>query len=376
MAIIDSTIKMERFRKFLEKRFKTIQLEDTKGVADREFSEVLSQFKVASSINPNFLSLEDLSLFEGSLYTNHFFSGMVFVPQSNGVYLYHKVLKHLEERSLETPRFVNSVVAYYSGVPTPRPLALLLGESMVGHFISAYVGCDNLFIELYNSYENRKLQEKVAEEKKRCLTIEKILIKKHFSEDYELPLELLNRLGKSKEDFEKEIRSGDRMDFSVSLDKNFGKSIKKPLFSLPFWFHSLAYCIKHKHGRGNDEGKVQREIREELQTYTSAVIRCGKLKEKLFKKRRRKPEEIKLIAKNFGIALKKSSDLGVFLYDIEPRDVVLDPGLNVYFADMEGVEFYEKPLSFEERERQFAIVENGYDQPFVAFVRENYFVKC
>ena len=314
--------------------------------------------------------------FEGSLYTRHFFSGMVFVPQSKGVYLYYKVLKHLEERSLETPRFVNSVVAYYSGVPTHRPLALLLEEDRLGHFISAYVGCDNLFTGLYKSCENRKLQEKVAEEEKRCFAIESSLVKTYFDEDCDMPLGLLNKLGKSKDDFETERRSEDYMDFLVSLDKNIGESIGNSIFHLPFWFHSLAYYIRHKQGSGNDEGKVQREIREELQTYTSAVIRCGKLKKKLSKERRRKPEEIELIAKNFGIALRKSSDLGVFLCDIEPRDVVLDPGLNVYFADMEGVEFYEKQLSLKERERQFAIVENGYDKPFVAFVKENYFVKC
>ena len=63
MAIIDSTIKMERFRKFLEKRFKTIQLEDTKGVVDMDFSEIIPQFKVAFGMNPNYLSFEDLSLF-------------------------------------------------------------------------------------------------------------------------------------------------------------------------------------------------------------------------------------------------------------------------------------------------------------------------
>ncbi|MBI2631420.1 hypothetical protein HYW75_00260 [Candidatus Pacearchaeota archaeon] len=66
------------------------------------------------------------------------------------------------------------------------------------------------------------------------------------------------------------------------------------------------------------------------------------------------------LATRLGESLKKASNEGFLLAEVAPRDIVVDLYQNPRFADWEIVEYYEKPLSRVQRNKQFNLLEGEF----------------
>ncbi len=335
----------EKAKKILEESFEPIELENAHGLVKKEYKEHIKAFKRADNLTA-WGYASSSQLYENSILIKDWFAGEILIPLIRGTYVYSRNLKYGEPEGIVPKRFENALVSYSEGLPIPEPLGILIQKNGCRKYLSSFAGEQNiaLLLNRENLYlESREHELQHAELYRRYWSLEE----KMNEEWARLPnLENLFRLF---------LTGGKSVD---ELDK-WRKEVKKKLSSEgpPCWLTTLYFSLKKDLIDSQFKDVAERDISELFENKKQ----LNQFEKSAYENKTvRPPKDVYKVSANLGNALKIASNKGFFLYEIAPRDIVIDYDLSARFADTEKMDWLKRPLTKSERRKQFALLKRNF----------------
>jgi len=332
---------MSEFERILEKHYEPIEIAGSYGHVRKGFKESLAQFD-SLELNP-WPGDAKSDLFNGSTISRVSVLGGLCIPKINGVFVYGRGANSKEEENpAASKRFENSVISYERGVRTPLPIAEF---SQPIYHVTEYAGRDTLLgtmIEIIHRQDD-SLEVVLSTAERAIWKSEQELSAAYKLLLPELPyVQLLVALNQVPESKVKDCMKGIEFKLAASayyITTDFPATGNQK-------FDEEIETLRRR--LGNDGMAL---LRERLNVYLSSREIVGKLIVQLGKLTH-PYERIFDVAVDIGKFLRIANDRGVLLYDVAPRDIVLDPDCKPWFVDMENVEFFKRPLSEVEQRKQ------------------------
>lgn len=326
----------EHAQEVIEREYTPFSVRGNNGLVRRDFQAGITSYIERFRYGLGYL---DDSFQTGSIAIHDFQEGYLkILPKINREFVYHRRLKESEVQA-GIPRFTNSVLTFNLGVPTPQPLAYLVNPKDEGIFFSAYSGAENLLWALRSGLDKQDLkkQKDVAKKTHAYWSLERRLSerydwlpsKNHFAHAFNLGVE-------------EAIQFYERLDAQIKNSGHEGNP--------PYWVPTLLFLT------GSDDIRVAADnARKDLQRFFQYHREYSEAIDRLCNPEKRSPEDIYVVAENIGKALQTASGAGVILWEVAPRDIIINQNLDVSFPDMERVGFVGEPLNRQVRKKQFAV---------------------
>ncbi len=335
----------EKARKILEERFEPIELEDSSGFVKNEYRKHIEAFMRVDNLTAWGYRTAS-QLYQNSILIDDWFCGEVLLPLVGGKYIHTRTLKRNEPSEIMPPRFENALVAHSEGLSVPEPLAILNTKGGERKYVASFAGEQNIMrllarkglylqsgehqlyhAQLYREYWS--MEGNMHEEWSRLPSLQRILkLSLSFDKVCVETINLINEVG-------------------VKLGSDLP----------PDWLLSLYFFLKENLIDIRYKNSAEREISELFEA--SKQLKDFE-KSSSENRQIRSPEDSYRAGANLGIALNIASDKGFFLYEIAPRDIVIDYDLSVRFADTERMDWLRRPLTKDERKKQFALLKKEF----------------
>jgi len=316
----------EKAKEILQKEFEQSPVIGSEmlwnGVIHKDYRGQFERFKSIDSFNA--WGYESVNpLYDQSIRVFDWFSHEVIIPFIKDNYIHARKLKRNEVQNTSTPR-----------------LALLSqqGETL---YASAYSGEQNLALIL--NRRNIDLESRAQQ----------LALSSSYRKMWSLELELHEKWGDlpSFHDIAN-LYSGNLFDAAYEVERwNDEVNILTNSGLNPCWLTTLYFFVK--------KGMIGNlEIKEKLEQFFESSRQFREME--MHNKEKRDPEDLYIIAYSLGRALKRASDRGFILYEVAPRDMVIGHDLTVRFADTEKVECFSRPLTENERKKQFSLLKREF----------------